>query len=110
MIHQTISQDPKFIKGIEVLFAHKHKDKVFSKAAEELAELLTAILKKIHKPKKVSDYDIVEELVDVQQNIILLEKYFDDELLVSVSNEKTTKFIESEDYQTYLNIEVCKQE
>ena len=101
MIHEQLVKNKHFMRGIEVLYKHKHQEKIFIKFAEELAELSANLLKKVNKPNSVTPYDIAEELVDVQQHIILAEKYFDEDFLSNIAEEKSHKMLQSDDYKIY---------
>jgi NTP pyrophosphatase (non-canonical NTP hydrolase) len=96
---QTMLLDhPDFPEAIFALYKHKKRRKVYTKAAEELAELSVRLLQAVNKG--VDDNMIAEELVDVQMHLILLQLYFTDILPLHV-HEKMEKFLQSNDAKRY---------
>lgn len=71
-----IQDIPELVENLNVLLHKKPEDLIIQKAAEELSELVTEILKKLNKPEKVNDDEIREEIADVKMNLHLLGLLF----------------------------------
>jgi hypothetical protein len=94
MIQEKLKEIPKFNEALNFLFENKSQKSIFNKAAEEAGELLVRLLQKINKKEeKINPNKILEEMVDVQINLILLEKYFTKEQIEAMVKEKAEKFL-----------------
>ncbi len=105
MIHDLLKLTPGFSDSIEILYQNKPKNKILKKACEEISELLTAILQKMNK-KETPDEEILEEMVDAQTHIILLQKFFSQETIRKMVDQKVEKFLLSKDLKKYSTIKV----
>ncbi len=93
----------EFLQGLKILFLKKSKKKTFLKAAEELNELSTKIIQWVNDNDKVSDEDIVEEIVDVQMHLLTLQQHFSQQTCHDMALKKIKKFIDSKDFIEYKN-------
>lgn len=91
-----------FMDGIKGLFTNKSQREVYIKAAEEMNELVTKLLQYANEPSKITDDELLEEIVDVQMHLILLMKYHPIKNQLEQSEIKIMKFINSTDYKTYV--------
>jgi hypothetical protein len=103
-IEQMLNEDVDFILGCETLFQAKPEKKLFLKGAEEAGELSVAIIQSRTKPSSKDRMKILEELVDAQQHITLLQRFFTDEEKKAMVDEKTKKMISSDDYKKWEKI------
>lgn len=100
-IEQMLLENPDFVKGIEQLISNKSKKKCFKKAGEESSELTTNILKYLNDKEKITDYDMLEEIVDNNMNMILIQRFFTTEEIQAMVNEKIGKFLNSKKNKKY---------
>jgi hypothetical protein len=111
-ISDLLLRDDSFKEGLAILLRQKHPRGLMVKAAEELSELTTKLLQRANHPttddavrNKVSDEELIEELVDVQQHLIMLQQMFDPIQYIQITLEKTNKMLRSEDFQKYLQMD-----
>lgn len=104
IISNVLLESKRFLIGIFTLHKYKPRQFVFSKAAEELNELAVKLLQLSNNPSsnKVTDEEILEEIVDVQMNLLLLIKYHRNERQIEKTTErKIEKFLASADVRHY---------
>jgi Mg2+ and Co2+ transporter CorA len=67
---------------------------IYTKAAEELNELATILLQKSHKPQRVKDQEIIDEIGDVQIRIIQVTRFLKmEERVTKRIRQKLNKFL-----------------
>lgn len=104
-INQRLNDDKEFNAAIDILFKHKPERKIIQKAVEELMELATKLMQDLNDPDKLSDAEIVEEIVDVNMHLILIEKLFGQHTCKRLVGEKVRKFLSSKSLAKYASKE-----
>lgn len=103
-VEDMLLESDEFIEGVKLLIEKKPRDKSLLKAAEELNELSTAILKAVNKNNGDLSWDILEELVDVQMHLLLLQKLFKPDHLRDYVYQKVAKMIDSKEFHYYKSL------
>lgn len=100
-ISKALSEDIAFRKALSVLHNHKSREMIFIKACEELNELSTKMLQWVNNTDKITNNDLMEEIVDVQMHLDLLQLIFHSSDLEGARLQKVNKFLTSKDFLKY---------
>lgn len=88
-------------RGLTAIAENKKRSKIFRKAAEELSELNTKLLQRMNDREKISDAQIIGEIIDVEFQIVLLKRVFSISEHRTIRDAKMDKFLKSRDYKKY---------
>lgn len=100
-IEQLLLSKNEFVAGVDTLYTYKNRKKVINKCLEELSELTTKLLQQKNDTNKVSEDDLLEEVVDAQMHLILIQKYFLPDAIRKMVDTKVNRMVNSKDFKKY---------